>query len=219
MRGVDPGLSAVLGPILLASGLALVGGCSSSEDFPDLDADAGGDGQPQPGTPDAGPTTPTGLPMTVDDWYAPSGYMGDGSKPGGISHAEICADPRPAEWKGRCHRFIWTPGSEKWGGVYWQYPDGNWGAQPGLEVPKGATKVSFYAWGAKGGEVVSFMAGMMAVDGFELKKDKAVLTATPTQYVIDLGATSYDKVVGGFGWAAGESATSVTVYVDDVRWE
>jgi hypothetical protein len=145
--------------------------------------------------------------------------MGDGEHPGAITHAEICVDARPAAWVGRCHRFVWTPNVEKWGGVYWQYPDGNWGDKPGLELPAGATKVAFEAWGGHGGEVVSFMVGMMAVDGFELKLDKVVLGPTPKSYEIPLGSTSYGKVVGAFGWVAGDSAAAVTLHLDNVRWE
>lgn len=184
-----------------------------------------------PKAPDAGPaqggadapptqgTAPTTLPFAVDDWYGPSGYMGDGEQPGAIADAMTCIDARPTSWIGKCHRYTWTPGTKMWAGVYWQYPDGNWGAQAGLPLPPGATKVAFRAWGATGTETVDFMVGMMAADGFQLQKTGVALTKDPQQYEIPLGGTAYAKVVGGFGWVAKNSTTPVTFSVDDIRWE
>jgi hypothetical protein len=202
--------------LVVLAGAALSVGCAASGSFdPDAGA-AGPDGAP--GMIDAG-DGPTVLPFAVDDWYGPSGYMGDGASPGGITDQTVCLSPRPDTWIGHCHRFTWTPGTVKWAGVYWQFPDGNWGEKMGLVVPPGATKVSFQAWGMVGGEKVSFVTGMKAVDGFELKKDMAVLTTTPQQFSIDLAGTSYSRVVGGFGWTAADSTVPVTFNIDDIRWE
>jgi hypothetical protein len=189
-------------------------GCGSGE-FPDaIDA-----GTPTGGGDSGGGAAPTVLPFAVDDWYGPSGYMGDGESPGSIADAMTCIDDRPASWIGNCHRYTWTPGAAMWAGVYWQYPDGNWGDLPGLEVPAGATKISFRAWGATGNEKVDFMVGMMAVDGFEVKQEAVALTTQPTQYSLTLGSAAYARVVGGFGWVAKDSTTPVTFSIDDIRWE
>ncbi len=201
-------LGAVLGALLAA--------CSAAGDFPA--ADAG----PDPGQPDATPATgPSTLPFAVDDWYGPSGYMGDGESPGGIVDQTVCLEPRPATWKGHCHQFTWKPGTVKWAGVYWQFPDGNWGTGSalGLEIPAGATKVTFQAWGKVGGEKVSFVVGMKAVDHFEAKLENVLLTATPTEYTIDLAGASYGRVIGGFCWTAADSTVPVTFNVDDIRWQ
>ena len=195
--------------------LLVVGGCSGA--FPVM-PDAGGDDTT--GDDDDVPATgPTVLPFAVDDWYGPSGYMGDGESPGAIADAQTCRDDRPTTWMGNCHRYTWTPGTQGWGGVYWQYPDGNWGSQVGLEIPAGATKVSFRAWGATGNEKVDFMVGMMAVDGFELKIADVELGTEPAQFSIDLAGTTYDRVVGGFGWVGHDSTSAVTFGLDDIRWE
>jgi hypothetical protein len=198
--------------------LALVG-CSSG-DFPDDTTKPDAMVPLPPGTPDAGPpaTGPSTLPFAVDDWFGPSGYMGDGESPGGIKDVEVCASPRPDTWIGNCHQFTWTPGVKMWAGVFWQGPDHNWGDMLGLTMPTGATKVTFEAWGAVGGEVVSFGVGMKSVDGFEAKLEKVTLNATPTQYTIDLSGASYGRVVGGFSWAADMSTVPVTFNVDDIRW-
>ena len=149
----------------------LANGCTSG--FP-AGVDAGGDDgddDPDPGT---GPTV---LPFAVDDWYGPSGYMGDGENPGAIEDAQTCVDDRPSGWMGFCHLYTWTPTTEAWAGVYWQYPDGNWGDRPGLTVPEGATKITFQAWGANGGESVDFMVGMMPVDGFQVTRTAVITVA------------------------------------------
>jgi hypothetical protein len=195
---------------------ALVVGCSAESFSKDVDA--------APGAADAkadggGGTMPTVLPFAVDDWYGPSGYMGDGETPGTIADSKKCLDQRPTTWIGHCHEYTWTPGPKKWAGVYWQYPDKNWGDKPGLQIPAGAKKITFQAWGKTGTEKVDFMVGMMSVDGFQVTVAQVPLTTTPTQYTLDLSGASYAKVVGGFGWVAKESTTPVTFNIDDIRWE
>ena len=194
---------------------ALVAGCSGA--FPEA-IDAAG----PPATDGGGNNNgegPSALPFAVDDWYGPAGYMGDGEHPGAIADAMTCVASRPSTWIGNCHRYTWTPSGTAWAGVYWQYPDGNWGDQPGLPIPAGATKISFRAWGATGSEKVDFMAGMMAVDGFQLVQTQIALTATPQQYSLPMGSTAYAKVVGGFGWVAKDATAPFTFHIDDIRWE
>jgi len=201
--------------LIVALGAA---GCSESYSSGTVDAAPGGADASDPGKPDAG-ANPTQLPFTVDDWFAPSGYMGDGESPGAITDKPMCMPSRPSGWVGHCHRFAYTPGTKKWGGVYWQYPDGNWGDHPGLVIPTGATKVSFQAWGEAGGEKLKFLVGMKAVDGFEIDKEGVELTTTPTLVEIDLTGATYGKVVGGFGWVAADATSAISFNVDDLHWQ
>ena len=197
----------------LACALVLTAGCSA-ESFSKFDAaPQGHDGA---NGADAG-LAPSVLPFAVDDWYGPSGYMGDGETPGAIVDSMKCAAQRPTTWIGHCHHYSWTPGTKKWAGVYWQFPDGNWGDLPGLPIPAGATKVSFEAWGDKGTEKIDFMVGMKAVDGFTITNAQVPLTTTPQRFELDLAGTSYGKVVGGFGWVGKDEAAGF--YLDDIRWE
>jgi hypothetical protein len=192
----------------------LVAACGG--DFPDgTDAgnSSGGDGG------NSGGAAPSVLPFAVDDWYGPSGYMGDGENPGAIADAQTCLPSRPSAWIGNCHRYTWTPSGTAWAGVYWQYPDGNWGDKPGLEVPAGATQIAFQAWGATGTEKVDFMVGMMAVDGFQVTQTEIALTTTPQRYTLPLAGASYTRVVGGFGWVAKDATAPITFGIDDIRWE
>jgi hypothetical protein len=192
----------------LAFMLALGFACSVPLD-PPLGADAA--------TPRDGGSPTLGLPLVVDDHYAAGGYMGDGETPGAIADG-LCTS-RAGSGRGLCHHFTWSPGAAGWAGVYWQHPDGNWGTRPGLAVPSGASRIRFYAWGARGGETVSFMAGMSKIDRFEVKQDKIALTVTPTQHELSLAATGYTTVVGGFGWVAADATSEVSFFVDDIVWE
>lgn len=172
--------------------------------------------QQQCPTPDAGPTVFT--PLKVDGNWAASGYMGDGEH-NLIQDSNECAATRPGAALGDCHKFTWTPGSAGWGGVWWQYPEGNWGTTPGFEVPEGASVLSFYAWGANGDEKVTFLVGMGATaDGFELKTQELTLTTEPKQYTIDVSRVRYRKVVGGFGWVSGGRSSPLVLFIDDIQW-
>ena len=199
---------------LLCVSCLAIGACGG--EFPDkIDAS-------NPATSDgksAGGTAPTVLPFAVDDWYGPSGYMGDGEHPGAIKDSQMCMPSRPTTWIGNCHRYTWTPSGTAWAGVYWQYPDGNWGDMPGLTIPAGATQISFQAWGVTGHEKVDFMVGMMAVDGFQVTKSQIELTTTPQKYTVSLGGTTFTRVVGGFGWVAKDATSAITFGIDDIRWE
>ncbi len=116
-----------------------------------------------------------------------------------------------------------------WVGVYWQYPSNNWGAKSGRIVAPGATKVTFSAAGAAGGEAVEFLVGGVNVSGgtaaltnadsFTAKTD-ATLTTSWAPYEVSLAGTSYSSVIGGFAWSITTSSkTPVTFYVDDIEWE
>ena len=135
------------------------------------------------------------LPLFVDEHFAPSGYMGDGEQ-GGIQTVP-CTQER-AEQSGVCHGFQWTPGEQGWAGIFWQHPDGNWGDAEGFQIPAGAQSIRFSAWGAAGGEVITFGAGIGEVDGFAVTSEAITLNPSPTDYVIDLSGVDYDRVVGAF---------------------
>lgn len=104
----------------------------------------------------------------------PAGYtnIGDGCTPDGVGRSSANA-------KGGCWKVTYIPfpkarepgqgpGTTKvgggpgygWAGVFWQYPLNNWGAVGGgYPIPSGSTKVSFWARGKDGGELVHFITG------------------------------------------------------------
>lgn len=166
------------------------------------------------------PDAPLALPFWLDDeasGFVPSGFMGDVS---GIVMDGACPMRGTTGAGGTCHRASWTPsaGSPGWAGVFWQFPEGNWGTLPGRQVAAGATAISFYAWGSIGGEVVSFGAGYADPDGFAVSTGNITLTATPMLYEIDLSGVTYTDVKGGFSWVSGAPG-GVTIYIDDIHWK
>jgi hypothetical protein len=124
-----------------------------------------------------------------------------------------------------------------WGGAYWLPGSQNWGALPGINIAPGATRLTFYAAGAKGGEVVKFVAGgvvgsagLACADSLSAVM-QVTLTTTMTKYVLPFNGGTYHGVWGGFAWTAeaqlfrGDaggpvfSLDAVTFFVDDIQWE
>jgi hypothetical protein len=112
-------------------------------------------------------------PFAVSDYYAPSGAMGDGATPGNLvigTSADCKARPDGA--RGYCYSFQYvgsapytTPISKStgvcnWAGLFFQYPDNNWGTSPGLLVQSGKlSKVSFQVAVGAGTETMTFQIG------------------------------------------------------------
>ncbi len=201
---------------------------------------AGGGGTVVQNPPDM--TAPATLPFAVDDEYAASGYMGDGATVGVVTmlpakttDSQDCNGNRSsATALGVCHTITYvplaataTPAPAGWAGVYWQYPANNWGTKPGFAIPPGATKVSFWARGDAGGELVGFIAGGIVTagasysDSLKASTPTETLTTTWTQYSMDLTGFTYTQVLGGFAWTMGAPAggTTAKFYVDDIEWQ
>jgi hypothetical protein len=211
-------------------------------------ADAGDSGSKGSGHGDAGSSTDAGdagptqsgvlLPFYVSDQFLPTGFMGDSKASMSaitLSHdSSMCKSPRQTGAGGDCYTVTWAPSlgdaGAAWAGVYWQSPANNWGSKPGKAIAPGATKLSFYAAGAMGGETIQVCAGginamgasasLPYADTFSVKQPPITLTTSWTQYELSLQGTSYTSVLGAFCWvASATSSESVTFYIDDVQWE
>jgi hypothetical protein len=207
--------------VIIGLAFAFLFSCHGTSETPHYGTGGGGSGgSGTGGSSGTGLTGPAPVPFAVDDYYAPSGFMGDGESPGALTDKATCPS-RAGEKHGLCHHVTWKPGMKGWAGIYWQYPDGNWGTAKGHDIAPGATQISFWAWGEKGGEKVDFFSGINPPDGYKVETGDLVLTTTPTQYFIKLGASPYSTVVGAFGWSSGTSdgSTPVTFYVDDIQWQ
>lgn len=159
-----------------------------------------------------GASAPTGLP------YAPSGYMGNA---GAIRmDATSPDDPHTGQ---TCLKAVYTAG-DSWGGVVWQNPANDWGDLPGGWDLTGAKKITFWARGAKGGEVVSFSFGLIAKDktfhdSATGRLDRVTLTPDWKPYTIDLAGLDLSRIKTGFAWVVAGSGTGITFYLDDIRYE
>jgi hypothetical protein len=125
-------------------------------------------------------------------------------------------------------KISYQPGPKKWAGIYWLNLEDNWGDEPGENLSSaGYERLTFWARGAIGKEVVEFTAGGVRVDGkphrdsFKVKLGKVALSAEWKQYTIDLKGQDLGSVIGGFSWTANKSANpaGLTFWLDDVRFE
>jgi hypothetical protein len=233
---MNPRLPIYRAALLVAAGA--LSACSLASPPPEATPDMAMMPMPPPGPePDMAMPPAATLPFAVDTAFAPSGFMGDGQMTGAITMLPAkMGDSRDCDGQrgsstavGICHTITYTPpttGGMGWAGVYWQYPSNNWGTKAGFPMPPGATKVTFQAKGAKGGEIVKFLAGGIINAGSPYTDSvKATVSATLTTswapYTIDLTGQSYAQVIGGFGWtmAAMDAGTSGTFYVDDIQWQ
>ena len=124
-----------------------------------------------------------GLPFYVEDHFFMSGKMwgdGDGNMGGDVAVSDCPMDMGG----GPCKQITWTPGGSPWVGFYYQYPDGNWGDAPGLNIEPGATHVRYRVWGEAGQEL-SFGVGIAGADGFQNDSGAVTLGAEPTEGVCE----------------------------------
>lgn len=174
----------------------------------------------------AAPGKKATLPLAVYDEagrenvpWIPSGYMGNA---GAIRMSEECAD-NPHAGK-TCLKVEYTAG-DNWAGVVWQSPANDWkGEQAGGWDVTGAKKLTFWARGEKGGEVVSFSYGLLGRDVkyFDTANGKlgdVKLTKEWKEYSIDVAGKDLTRIKTGFCWVVAGKGEPVTFYLDDVRWE
>ena len=90
-------------------------------------------------------------PFDLDKYFLPSGWMGDGTQGERYLSLNLVfrGRPRPKDVDGLTTRIAYSTGPLRWAGIYWQYPESNWGAQPGRRVI-GAKRISFWAAGETG---------------------------------------------------------------------
>jgi hypothetical protein len=150
--------------------------------------------------------------------YVPSGYMGN---TGAIKMDPACT-VQPHSGK-TCLKVSYTA-KDNWGGVVWQNPANNWGTKPGGLNLTGAKKLTFWARGSRGGEVVGFAFGLISSDKpyHDTGKghlDKVTLTKTWKQYAIPVTGQNMSRIVTGFVWTLGAAGAPITFYLDDIRYQ
>ncbi len=158
-----------------------------------------------------------------DNHYIPSGYMGDYSD---VSISNSCFDdPHTGT---TCIKIVYSNAvsqGARWAGVQWQNPANNWGDRQGGFDLTGATKLSFWVRGEKGGErIEEFKVG--GISGLYPDSDIAgigpvLLTTEWKQYEIDLRGKDLSYISGGFAWATNIDVNpdGATFYLDDIRYE
>lgn len=163
-------------------------------------------------------------PEAVDGFVA-SGFMGD------IHNIQLdeCYRADAAEGEMSVHATFTPTGTLGWGGVYWQYPDGNWGDNAkGIDL-SAANKITFRARGAKGGERIKFFAGGIgdATTPYhdslrpEVSTGFILLSSAWQTYTINLHNQDLSHMIGGFGWSTDKCANpnGAEFFLDNILYE
>jgi len=147
----------------------------------------------------------------------PSGWMGD------ISALKMDTSWIYNCYKGTtCIKNVWIPRNAAWAGIMWQEPENNWGnIKDGGYNLTGATKITFWARGEKGGEPVDFIVGGIKgkyPDTIQptIHTGRIYLTRQWKRYTIDLRGYDLSKVIGLFGWV---TSIDPIFYLDEIKYD
>jgi len=158
-----------------------------------------------------------------DNHYIPSGWMGDY---GDIKLND--QDMQSPHSGSTCIQFVYSAKKSQgqgWAGAYWQNPANNWGSKKGGFDLTGMAKITFWARGAKGREIISkFTVGGVTgtyPDTASVENGPIELTDTWKQYTINLAGKDLTYISGGFGWVATADSNpeGAIFYLDDIRFE
>lgn len=154
------------------------------------------------------------------DNFAASGFMGD------VSDVRLGGSYEGTRTAGfPCLRVKYAAvGEAGWAGVMWQNPANNWGTVDGGYNLSKAKKLSFWAKGDKGGEVVEFiMGGASSVfpDSDGVTTGDIKLTPTWTHYELDLSGANLSYISSGFGFVLKQPLhpRGCTFYLDEVCYQ
>jgi len=149
--------------------------------------------------------------------YVPSGWMGNQRA---IKLDVSCAvQPHSGD---TCMKLQYLAANQ-WGGIIWQDPPNDWGDQPGGHDLTGATALTFWARGERGGEKIKFLFGVIKAEKphFDTAAGEldVVLTREWAHYSIDLTGKDLSRIKTGFGWTLAGQGRPVTFYLDDIQYE
>ena len=161
---------------------------------------------------------------SLDNHFIPSGWMGD--------YGDITLDknwqdnPHSGETCIKISYSAEATQGNRWAGIYWQEPANNWGEVDGGFDLTGATKLTFWARGEKGGEKAEFKVGGIRgkySDSLQpaVSSGVIVLTNEWTPYSINLEGRDLSYISGGFCWVTSlrNNPEGCTIYLDDIKFE
>jgi len=168
------------------------------------------------------PTEESVPPYDVMTDFVPSGWMGD------INSITLDTNAMTNPHSGESSiKIVYSPtGSKGWAGIYWQYPENNWGDQKGGIDLSNYSKVTFWARGENGGERAEFKVGGIGgkySDSIQPAVSSGVITLSKDwqQYIINLNGKDLSHVIGGFVWVTNKESNpkGATIYIDDIQFE
>ncbi len=160
---------------------------------------------------------------SVQNHFSPTGWMGDY----GDLRLEQASKEDPYLGD-TCLKITYSGKASqgaRWVGMYWQHPPNNWAnSDDGFDL-SAATKLTFWARGAKGGErIEEFKVG--GIMGEYSDSDTAtigpvILNKEWTQYTIDLKGKDLSRIIGGFSWSTNSDVNpdGATFYFDEIKYE
>lgn len=156
-----------------------------------------------------------------DNHYVPSGWMGD------TQDIKFTGSYQENPMSGTtCLRVTYLArGQKQWAGIYWQRPANNWGERKGGYDLSGASELTFWLRGEKGGEKISeFKAG--GITGKYSDSDigwhgPVKLTRVWERYSIPLKGKDLRYINGGFCFImlASDNPQGCTFFIDEIRYE
>ncbi|MBL7117163.1 MAG: hypothetical protein ISS94_00030 [Candidatus Syntrophoarchaeum sp.] len=162
-----------------------------------------------------------------ENHFIPSGWMGDLEDWAGDPKEvfdDACTDtPYSGD---TCVRITYSPGSKGWSGIYWQFPENNWGKCLGYDISS-ATKLTFLARGENGSEKAEFKTGGISSPGKPfhdsfgpVSTDVIELTKEWKEYTINLSEQNLSMVIGGFCWVTDryQNPEGCTIYLDEISF-
>lgn len=114
--------------------------------------------------------------------------------------------------------------NDNWSGIVWQNPENDWGDKPGGWNLSGAKRLSFWARGERGDEVISCEFGILGKDKKyhdtgHGKLENLKLTTDWQQFTIDVTKLDLTRIKTGFVFTVAGSGRPVTFFLDDIRYE
>jgi hypothetical protein len=182
------------------------------------------------------------LPLLLieDAGFVPSGWMGDAEKDAGVIKVNESSAKRPGSPLPHSEQWIYRPktGAIGWAGVAWQFPEKNWGDQPGKDFSKrGFSKVSFWARGvpdrsgilpklhfAAGGQTKAGKRYKSSFDEVGLDPDVEFVSLTEDwkEYKIGLTGKNLSQVIVAFLFtirAKDVGPDGATFFLDDITYD
>jgi hypothetical protein len=155
--------------------------------------------------------------------YIPSGWMGD------YGDLKINEESMKEPYSGTsCIEITYSAArSQKygWAGMYWQNPANNWGSVQGGFDLRGMTKLTFWAKGKVGGEIIEKVkvGGIKGtyLDSTEVSFGPIELSNTWEKYTINLAGEDLSSISGGFAFvtSADLNPKGATIYIDEIKFE
>lgn len=155
--------------------------------------------------------------------YAPSGWMGD--------YGDLKINPGWADNPHSGKTSLKVTYSAKmsqnagWTGIFWQDPSNNWGDKKGGFNLTGASKLTFWARGDKGGEkITEFKFGGITGE-YPDSDSQAIgpveLSTQWQKFSVDLADKDLSSIIGGFCFSASkdDNPSGFTIYLDDIQYE